>query len=266
MTIGNPHPALRPLMMGALAAALLISAACTGQTASGGTPQCANGCYGVVIWRPTNTTFTGTPQGVGSDIYVRDLTCDANCVSENGYIANYIMLASADLKVWYELGFWRSGQTNGSLQYFSATNNVQGNVQFTNYGSGPSLYNYTLFGVDHAVDTSGNYIAAIAADPHGGWSTASFYFLNKGAVAFTPGAIEMGELLHGTHGEAAEDSDWLGNRYENQPIYAYPLSSMYPYLLTNSSHGAIVSQNPPYANWMNVIIDGDTFTAQCCTP
>lgn len=250
----------------ALLGIALATSACTGQTASTGTPGCNKtnaGCYGIVQWIPSNTTFVGTPQGVGADIYVRDLTCDSNCQAENGFIANYIMLADSGLQKWYELGFWRSGSNGGALRYFSGTDTLGGGVAFTNFGSGPTLYDYTLFGVDHAIDTYGNYIAVIAADPHGDWSTANFYMNGS---SFTPGAIEAGEILHGTKGEAAEDSDWLGLRYETTPVYAYPLSSMYPNLLTSASHGKVVQNQPPYAQWMNVYIDGDTFTAQCCVP
>jgi hypothetical protein len=250
--------------VGLLAIALAVSA-CSGLTASTGTPGCNktnSGCYGIVYWTPTNTTFTGTPQGVGADIYVRDLTCDSDCIAENGYVADYLLLADSALKNWYEFGYWRGAGDGGALHYFSGTDTLGGGgVAFTDFGSGPSLYNYTLFGVDHAIDSYGNYVAVIAADPYGGWSTADFYM---NTTSFTPGAIEAGVILHGTKGEAAEDSDWLGLRYETKPIYDYPLASMYPNLLTSASHGSIRQDQPPYAQWMGVYIDGDTFTAQCC--
>jgi hypothetical protein len=262
----HAHGHLRRLSYIGLLAVALVAAACSGQTASTGTPGCnkvGSGCYGVVYWTPKNTTFVAAPQGVGADIYVRDLTCDSNCIAENGFVANYILLADSGLQKWYELGFWRGAASSGALSYFSGTDTLSG-VSFVNFGSGPSLYNYTLFGVDHAIDSYGNYIAVIAADPYGAWSTTNFYMQN--VASFTPGAVEVGLILHGTKGEAAEDSDWLSLRYETKPIYAYPVSSMYPNLLTSASHGSVLSNNPPYAQWMNVYIDGDTFTAQCCVP
>jgi hypothetical protein len=259
---------LSSLLLCGLIALALASAAC-GETTPVGQPSCksSSACYGIVYWTPSNTTFSGTPQGVMSKIYMRLLYCDASCQSENGFTQNFVMLTDAKLQTWFEVGFRADGANNGNLYFFSGSN-FGGTVAYTNMGSvdvPTQIANFINFGVNHVIDLKNSYspnsVQMIYADPYGGWSTDDFV---DNTSTFTPGSIEMGELVHGTHGESADGSAWLSDRYTTTSTAFYPDIAMYPNLLTATSHGQIRQDLPPAAFWLGYTIDGDAFTANCC--
>jgi hypothetical protein len=257
----------RQLGFAGLVAIALVCSACSGLTTSTGTPACNKtfACYGVVSW--TATQLKGAPQGILTHMYVRDITCDSTCQSQNGFGENYILVGNSGLNQWYKLGI--SEHSYDSLYYFMADEDPYGlhYVDASDATSSSSAtsdrYNYVWLGLQHDISTKpddwwAEFIRSDNSQGYAGW-------INY----ITPAAAEAGLLIYGTQGIAAEDSDWLSLRYMIAPDTTGPQqisTTLYPYLLTDASEPTPYQTNPPYAQWMHVYIDGDTFTAQCCVP
>jgi hypothetical protein len=271
----------QPLVHGALArhtilfAGLLclaiISSACSGQTNSTGTPACNKtfACYGVVSWNIGNTTLKlkGAPQGILTHMYVRDITCDSTCQSQNGFAENYILVSNSGQNQWYKVGI--SEHNYDSLYYFMADDDPYGLhmadvADATNNSSATSdRYNYVWLGLQLDISTKPAdwWAEVIRSDNSQGYAGWINYI--------TPAAAQAGLLIYGTQGIAAEDSDWLSLRYMTTPDTKGPQqisTTLFPYLLTDAGEPAPYQTSPPYAQWLHVYIDGDTFTAQCCVP
>lgn len=264
----------RTLFLGLIALALVF-AAC-GTSATLGMKSCASStaCYGVNYWVPKNHSFAGTPQGTMSQLFLRLLYCDTTCQSENGFIGDYILLGDANLQNWFELGYRADGANNGNMYYYAASQ-YGGAAVYTNMSPvsiTSDIGSYLNFSVQHALDptntTSQNYIAQIFAAPNGAWSEDTFV---NNTTSFTPGSVEIGEVVHGTMGESADTTVWLSDRYSTTAQYVYPQQSSFPNLFPNltakTGYGQMLLSSPPYGRWLNAnVFDGDAFIAYCCLP
>jgi hypothetical protein len=254
---------VRPLAIVLLLSVALISTACIGDTASNGTPGCAkvnSGCYGATYWNAKNgTKFVGTPYGVMSKIYLRSMTCNASCKAEHGFIEDYLLLGDSGLQKWYRFGFRRD--ENG-FYYFAEQNNDVKNVSLYNIDAvqNVDVYNYLPSEVMYD-STYTSPVVSLYATPLSAPTTTGIIF---NAPNFTPGSIEVAQLLYGTNGEGAEDSDFVSLRYRTVATSTWPLIQNYPNLLTNIGYGTLLHDNPPFPSWFGNNIDGDTFTAYCC--
>jgi len=261
----------RQLSYASFVAIALVFSACSGLTTSTGTPACNKtfACYGVVSWDTNDKTLNlkGAPQGILTHMYVRDITCDTTCQSQNGFAENYILVGNSGLNLWYKLGI--SEHNYDSLYYFAAFYTTYGLDYIDlidgvgNSSATSDRYNYIWLGIQHDISTKpddwwGEYIRS---------DNTQGYFGEYNYI--TPAAVQAGEMIYGTQGIAAEDSDWLSLRYMIAPDTKGPVqisTTLYPYLLTDAGHPVPYQTKPPYAQWLNLYIDGDTFTAQCCTP
>jgi hypothetical protein len=267
----------RPILFAAVLVFAIISSACDSSTPVG-LPSCtsANLCFGVNSWTNGNTTFAaGTPQGMMSNVYLRLLYCDSSCQAEKGFIANYIMLGDAPLKNWFQIGFRADGANNGDMYYYYGYtyNGTTGWVNMAPVNIATDIGNYLNFGVNHVLDPtnqfSTNSVELIYANPYGAWSSSGFV---EQTTTFAPSQLQIGLAVHGTHGEAADSTVWLSNRYGTAAKNLYPVAMYYPNLLgdyqAKAYYGAIFQQQPPYARWLgaNIFNNGDGFIAYCCKP
>lgn len=259
----------RSILFAGLLCLALVSSACSGLTNSTGTPACNKtfACYGVVTWKLSDGTLKRTPHGILTHMYVRDIYCDSTCQSLNGFGENYILIGNSGLNQWYKVGI--SERNFDSLYYFAAVDDPYG-VHYSDITDATlsdeaysDRYNYVWLGLQHDISTKpddwwGEFIRS--NNTYGTWGWVNY---------ITPAAVQAGLLIYGTQGISAEDSDWLSLRYMDTPDTTGPKQispTLYPNLLTDDSHGSIYQTTTPYAQWMGVYYDGDTFTAQCCQP
>ncbi len=252
-----------------------LPAGCTGAVAN-------NGCYGIVKWTHS-TDFSGNvPNGAYSSEYLAPMTCAGTCGATGEFLANYIMIVSSDGQHWVSVGYRIVGDSN--LQFYDGYQ-FDNNVHFSNIaavGAG-DVKNYANFALNRLQYPSG------AAYPFG-WvprikaQTDSFAPtpLTGTGANFTPGWIEIGEFVHGTHDIASETTFFNSNRFTannlTTAITTPPDITVAGWDQTNfigivASDGAVSSANPPYAAWFDppsgsgiLHQSGGNFDVECCTP
>jgi hypothetical protein len=239
------------VVLGLLAA--LVSAGCGSTIPPTYSCNAANsGCYGVVHWTNQLSDFGGkTVQGAKSAMKVVSLTCNSACQVEGGYIGNYLMLSDATLHHWLEVGF--RADAVGTLHYFIGDDLLNGNIIFHTLAIvNPSDVNFfAIMSINHYNSGGGFEVRLSSPSYFGHWNSAP--------NATAPGAIEFGEILHGTQGAGAERSYISVNRFTDV-LNAGPIGtpvSPSDFLDAVTSDGVVMQQAPPWARWIILPSSGD---------
>jgi hypothetical protein len=288
-----------------LLVAAVIVAACGGTTAANppGTPGCVGtgtypldvSCHAAAWWSHLDEPISGgtvahtlsaQPMGVYSNVgfdntsaSTKTLICDASCVSEHGFIGNYVSLLSGNLDNYVMVGvradgsnggnpyeFWGDVQTSHAAYHnIGPTGGTVNNFDFAVYAvQGPSglEYNISTRALQYAGGTDN--LLSIYSPPQ---PLETSNILPGG-----PNAIEVGEILHGTHGEAARWQAFTSPEYSPSaflllPANSFPTISSFSQNVMNNGH--VVHDMPPYGNffWNPTSFPGHDglFYFSCCT-
>jgi hypothetical protein len=235
------------VVLGLLAA--LVSAGCGSTIPPTYACNGANsGCYGVVHWSNAITDFGGkTVQGAKSALQMRSFTCNAACQAEGGYIGNYLMLSDSTLHHWLEVGY--RADVVGSLHYFIGDDLLNGNIVFHTLAlvNPADINNFTIMSINHYSSGGGGFEVRLSSPTYfGDWTSAS--------NATVPGAIEFGQILHGTQGAGSQQAYICVNRFTdilNGAAIGTPVTSG-DFLDAVTSNGTVLQQAPPWARWITL--------------
>ncbi len=255
----------RDITLLTLVATVAVLLACSlgggGTTATTGCAKPTSGCYAVQQYYALGKDFTATPHGVYDAIDLDALGCDANCVSEKGYIANYLMLTSTNLAApWMQVGYRATGFQNGNTVYYTAFYDGS-TLAFHDFAPVPSA-DYTSEGqfAINAVTGSDFYVR------YAGPSAWNIFDYGK-LASFTPGAAEFGEILHGTKGESAAIEWYQTGNYtdvDQGSIHnAPPTLAEFPKNLIVVE--PVLADNPPYGKWITIEGSPVWFETACCS-
>ncbi|MBA3824389.1 MAG: hypothetical protein H0X24_10910 [Ktedonobacterales bacterium] len=207
-----------------------------------------SGCYGVVHWSNTLADFGGkTVQGAKSALQMRSFTCNAACQAEGGYIGNYLMLSDSTLHHWLEIGY--RADVVGTLHYFIGDDLLNSNIVFHTLSlvNPADINQFTIMSINHYSSGGGGFEARLSSPTaFGEWTSAS--------NPTQPGAIEFGQILHGTQGAGSTQAYICVNRFTSI-LNASPLNvpvSTSDFLDSVTSNGTVVQQAPPWARWITL--------------
>jgi len=250
-------------LVGATMMVALFIAACGGTTAA--TPGCLKtnaGCYAIARYFKQGTDFTGQLNGVYTLTSVVPMICNVQCQQEKGFIANYLLLGTSNFKQWSEIGYRADGALGGAQYFYEARSDGQ-NVIFDNESllEPEDMHEGVQFAINRFVPNPINKITSphIVERLEGGFSNI---LIDRG-WDFTPGAAEFGQLLHGTHGEAAKSTYFFDNHYTAVPATDYNnfFFSQQDFPGVFQGQGLPLLDQPPYGKWVSSV-----FYTECCTP
>ncbi len=234
-----------------------------GSSATPGCNKANSGCYAIVGYSSLKTDFTAYPHGVYTAVDLDQLGCDSNCISESGYIANYLLLGGAGLAgPWISVGYRATGLQAGATVYYSAEYDGT-NLTFHDFA--PVSVADDGYEGQFAINrlTAAPYFYIRYAAPSG-WN--KFDYGLKSSL-FTPASAEFGEILHGTKGESANIEWFDGGSYtpNDQPaiVNLAPALSEFPNELLGE--GFPKMDNPPYGKWITINGAPVWFETACCS-
>lgn len=287
-------------LVGLVGLTVLTLMACTigGTTASSppGTPQCLGGptvvCVTAAWWSHLDETVSGMPvthvlssqpMGIYSDIGFDSSTliCNAACITEHGFIGNYVALLSGNLNNFIEVGYRADGAAGGTPYLYWADYPSGGSVTYHNIGStGSSANNFVLeaYAVSLPGGVTGYSISTQAVHYSGGVGTVLSSYSPPQALEMSnilsggPNAIEVGEKLHGQNGEAATWQLFDSPLYATSPLFTPPVGTAPGIGLfsgTVQNNAFVQHASPPYGNlfWSPSTYPGKPglFDISCCT-